>query len=265
MKKILLGLMLSGFLFGCAKDSILTEIQVKEQLVKSIPGLPKDAQVLKSSTKGLYEVVIGRKIFYVSSDGKYLIFGNMIDVATKTNLTEKRTQELSKIDWNKLPLDLAIKVVNGNGERQIAIFSDPDCPYCKLFEQQTVANLKNTTVYTFLFPLPMHPNAKDDAKKIWCSQNKAATWISWMRSQVALPTVTNCDTAGLDKIYEIGTKDVQVDGTPTLILSNGQILSGAMPADQLLSMIDAASGKVIASEPVKANITTEPKNASQVK
>lgn len=247
MKKLLLTLLSAAFLCSCnnaqAPSSEQTPDQIKASLLKSIPGLTKIDSISKSQVNGIDEVVVGRKVFYVTSDGKYMFFGNLIDIASKKSLTEQRTQELSKINWSQLPLDLAIKNVIGTGKRQIAVFSDPDCPYCQMFERQVVSQLKDTTVYTFLFPLPIHPNAKSDATKIWCSKDRLATWTAWMRDKKALPTNTSCDTSGMDKIYKVATDVVQVEGTPTIILSNGTLLPGMLPADQLMSQMDAASKK----------------------
>ncbi len=250
MKKILIALMLTGVLFGCAKkDEGLSTSAVKASLEKSIPGLPADISVNKSPVNGIYEVVVGRKVFYVTNDGKYIMFGNLIEAATKQNLTEKRTTELSKIDWNKLPFDLAIKEVNGNGKRKLAVFSDPECPYCQMFEKEIAPKLTDTTIYTFLFPLPSHPQAKPDAIKIWCAKDRSSVWTSWMRDKKALPTNSSCDISGIDKLIKVGTDLVQIEGTPTLILENGQILPGMVPAEQLIPMMDNAvgGGKVTSS------------------
>ncbi len=229
---------------GCNGSSLgKSPEQIKAQLTKEIPDLTKIDEVRKSPINGIYEVVVGRKVFYTSTDGKYLIFGNIIDSATKKSITEARTQELNKIKWSDLPLDLAIKEVNGTGERKIVVFSDPECPYCQMFEKQVAPNLTNTTIYTFLFPLPMHKNAKAYSEAIWCSKDRANAWVQWMRNKTALPTNTSCDTSGLDKVYKIGGELVQVEGTPTIILANGHILPGMVPADQLISQMDEASGK----------------------
>lgn len=252
MKKLLVLLMLGVGLAACNNGSKSPD-QIKTDLVKQIPGIGKIDAVNKSPVDGVYEVVIGRKVFYVTNDGKYLFFGNLIDVASKKSMTEKRTQELSKIDPSLLPLDLAIKVVNGTGKRVLYVFSDPECPYCQMFEKQIAPMLTDTTVYTFLFPLPMHAQAKPDSQKIWCSPDRAKAWTDWMRNKVALPTNTSCDTSALDKVYKLGTEVVQVEGTPTLILSNGQILPGAMPADQLLQQMDEASGIKPAAAPTPAS------------
>lgn len=251
MKKIVASLMLSTALVACnsnaAKQTILTPEQIKSNVVKQVPGLTQVDQVNSTNISGLYEVVVGRKIFYVSTDGKYAIFGNIVELNTKQSITEQRMQDIAKIDFSKLPLDLAIKQVNGDGSRQIAVFTDPDCPYCKMFEKQVVPQLKNVTVYSFLFPLPIHPNATMHAKQIWCSKDRTATWAAWMQKDTALPSNSTCDTTGLDKAIKIATDVVQVDGTPTIVLSNGQILPGMVPADQMNAKLDQISGKVSAS------------------
>lgn len=244
ISNLLIALGAASIIAGCnISSSSKSPDQIKEQLTKSLPGITKVDDVKKSQINGIYEVVVGRKVFYTTTDGKYLFFGNIIDAATKKSVTEARTQELNKINWNDLPLNLAIKEVNGTGERKIAVFSDPECPYCQMFERQVAPNLTNTTIYTFLFPLTRHPKAKPDSEAIWCSKDRSTAWVEWMRNKKALPTNVSCDISDLDKIYKIGTDVVQVEGTPTLILANGQILPGMLPADQLIAQMDAASGR----------------------
>ena len=267
MKKLLLGLMVSVALVACnnSATTTVTPDQMKANLVKQIPGLTAVDQVNPTKISGLYEVVVGRKIFYVSTDGKFAMFGNLVDLATKQSITEQRMQDLSKVDFSKLPLDSAIKQVIGDGSRKIAVFTDPDCPYCKMFEKQVVPQLTNVTVYSFLFPLPIHPNAATDSKKIWCSKDRLATWSAWMQKDTALPTDTSCDTSALDQVMKVGSEVVQVDGTPTIVLSNGQILPGMVPADQLNAKMDEAEGKVPASAPVASGVVASAPNASAAK
>lgn len=246
-KKLLVLSVLGLSLFACNNNSSnnngsKSPEQLKAEITKEIPGITKIDAINKSPVDGVYEVVVGRKVFYATADGKYLFFGNLVDPINKKSITEERTQELSKIDPKQLPLDLAIKEVNGNGKRVLYVFSDPECPYCQMFEKQIAPMLTDTTIYTYLFPLPMHQQAKPDSQKIWCSQDRTKVWIDWMRNKIPLPSNSSCDTSALDKIAKIGTDIVQIEGTPTLILSNGQILPGVVAPDQLLKQMDEAGG-----------------------
>lgn len=237
MKK-LLTIILALTLVACSK--VKNQEEIKADLIKQVPGLSKIDSVNKSPINNMYEVVIGRRLFYVTTDGKYIIFGNLIDPINKKNITEERMMQLSKIDFSKLPLELAIKEVNGNGKRILAVFSDPECPYCQMLEKQIIPKLKDTTIYVFLFPLPSHPKGKSDSNKIWCSNKKVDVWVNWMRNQLPIMGDENCDLSGLDKIYKIGEEVVQIEGTPTLILENGQILPSPLPPEQLMEAMDKA-------------------------
>lgn len=250
MKKILIGLLAAATLVACDKgaDVDLSKDQIKATLEKTIPGIEKIDTVKDTPIKGIYEVDMGRKVFYVDGSAKYVMFGNLIDITTKKNLTEDAVAKLSTVDFSKIPLDLAVKDVIGDGSRKIVVFTDPDCPYCQMFEKEVVPGLKNVTIYSFLFPLPIHPNAMSDSKKIWCAKDRLASWKAWMVSKTALPADTSCDTSGLDAGIKYATDVVQVSGTPTIILQDGSLLPGMMPADQLNAKLDELSGtKTVAS------------------
>ena len=187
--------------------------------------------------KGLYEAVVGRnKIVYTDENGQYMLVGNMLDIDNKASLTEKRMNELSKIDFSQLPLDKAIKVTRGDGKRVLAVFSDPDCPYCKRMEGE-LAKLENVTIYTFLMPIPsLHPDAQKKAVQIWCQPKPAEAWNNWMRKGKMPPAVKEC-TNPIADIMELGNK-LGIDGTPTLAFPNGKIIPGGMPKEALEAELD---------------------------
>ncbi len=187
--------------------------------------------------KGLYEAVIDRnKIVYTDENGQYMLVGNMLDIDNKASLTEKRMNELSKIDFSQLPLDKAIKVTRGDGKRVLAVFSDPDCPYCKRMEGE-LAKLENVTIYTFLMPIPsLHPDAQKKAVQIWCQPKPAEAWNNWMRKGKMPPAVKEC-TNPIADIMELGNK-LGFDGTPTLAFPNGKIIPGGMPKEALEAELD---------------------------
>lgn len=191
---------------------------------------------------GLYEVVVKMKrgareeytVVYTDAQVDHLITGEVIDTKTRQSLTEARMEELNKvvIDWNSLPLDKAIKEVRGKGERKLVVFSDPDCPFCKRLEQESLAKLDNVTVYTFLYPLTqLHPDAARKSTAIWCSPKPAETWTGFMRNGTKLPTNTNCKTP-LSEIAQLGER-LGITGTPALIFPNGKLVPGAIPLQMI--------------------------------
>jgi len=197
--------------------------------------------VTKLPYMGLYEVVIGKEneILYTDENFDYIIYdGNIIDTKTDRNLTGERKRKLSMIPFNELPLDLAFKRVKGKGERKMAIFSDPDCPYCRRIEGD-LAKLDNVTIYTFLFPIDsLHPQASDKARRIWCSTDKVKAWDDYLTKGVAPSAAPTCDNP-VDKLVEFGTKR-GINATPTLVFANGERVPGAISAQQIEKLLSGA-------------------------
>jgi thiol:disulfide interchange protein DsbC len=138
--------------------------------------------------------------------------------------------KLNKIDFAKLPLEDAVKMVKGNGMRKIAVFSDPNCPYCHKLEEELKA-VDNVTVYTFLFPI-LSPDSTSKSKSIWCSADRAKAWTGWMLDKRAPSAPGTCDTRVLTQNLELG-RTLRVTGTPTVFLADGRRLPGAVSAERL--------------------------------
>lgn len=200
---------------------------------KMLKGAELNIQgVYTTPLQGIYEVVItGNQIIYTDENASYIMIGNLIDLEHQKNLTELRVSDLSKIDFKELPLDKAIKEVRGNGQRVLAVFSDPDCPFCKKLEEE-IAQIDNITIYTFLMPVPdLHPNAQKKAVQIWCQKDRTTAWTEWMRNGKEPAAVANCDNPVADTM-KLGNK-FGIDGTPTLVFPNGKTISGLMRKNDL--------------------------------
>jgi thiol:disulfide interchange protein DsbC len=102
------------------------EAEIRQSLQKKVPQIGPINQVSKSPVPGLYEVVTQDHLFYTDEKGQFLIDGAVFDLKTMRNLTEERSRKLFALDFNKLPLELAVKIVKGKGERKLAIFTDPN-------------------------------------------------------------------------------------------------------------------------------------------
>lgn len=186
---------------------------------------------------GLYEVLVtGNQIVYVDSQANYMLAGDLIDINTRKSLTEARLADINKIDFAKLPFDDAIKEVRGNGKRVIAVFADPDCPFCKKLEEE-FEQMTDITIYTFLLPIPsLHPQAHEKSVQIWCQKNRTAAWTNWMRHGTVPPTVPECSNP-IAQTIALGEK-FGFNGTPTLVFPNGKTTAGYMDKAALEAAIN---------------------------
>lgn len=203
------------------------EAAVKKLVEPKLGDGVKVDSVTKTPYAGLFEVRVGSDILYTDEKAQYLFLGSVIDAQSSTDLTKQRTDELSKVKFSDLPLELALKSVTGNGKRVIAIFEDPNCGYCKRF-RKTLQGVENLTVYTFMYNI-LSDDSTVKSKNIWCSADKSKAWDEWMLNNKAAPTAAaNCNMPN-DKILALGKK-LRVTGTPTIIFADGSRLPGAVDA-----------------------------------
>lgn len=209
---------------------------IRAEMVKKFP-YSKIISISKTPYSGLYEVAFDDRLVYIDEKMNYLFSGNVIDMHTMRNLTEAREKQLYAIVFDSLPLDLAIKNVKGNGKRRLAVFTDPNCQYCKKLEKEMV-DLTNATVYIFV--LPILPGSEEKAKAIWCSPDRLKAWEDQMLRGVEPQSEKACDTAALTKI-SMHAEKLRVNVTPTLIFEDGVIKPGTLTLDLIEEHLTEAS------------------------
>ena len=212
---------------------------IRQVLESRFPGT-KVMDVQSTPLPGIYEVYVGDRIVYADASADHLIIGSILDTRTRSDLTKARMEERGRIDFKSLPFDKAIKVVKGNGSRQIAVFEDPDCPYCQRLEKELVS-IQDVTEYIFLFPIDsLHPQATQHAREIWCAPDRSRAWTQWLLEKKPPPAAT-CKDDPSGELAKLGDK-LYIDGTPTSFLANGKRVGGAVPAEELEKALTAASG-----------------------
>lgn len=235
VRPLILGLML-----GLAWPVLASDRQIRQAIQTLAPGA-KITQINNTGLKGIREVVIegeqGPMVVYTDNAGRFILVGDMLDVQTRRNLTKERMDKLTEVKWDSLPLHNAIKVVRGNGQRKLAVFSDPDCGFCKRAEVE-FAKLDNVTIYVFLFPLAMHPDAPRKSRLVWCSKDRDQAWLDLMLRGRLPEGRSNCDNP-VDENLALGAR-LRVDGTPAMFLPNGRRVPGFMPAARLEPLLDAS-------------------------
>ena len=232
--------LLAAAALGLALSASAQESAIRKTLAERIPQLEKIDEVRTTPMTGLYEVRTGTDVFYTDAKGNFLIQGELIDTKARRNLTEDRIAKLSAVDFSALPLKDAFVTVRGDGKRQLAVFADPNCGYCKRFERD-LQKIDNVTVHTFLYPI-LSPDSAEKSNNVWCAKDRTAAWDDWMLRDKT-PASASCDTAALQRNLAFGKKH-KITGTPTLILSDGSRVPGAIAAADLEKRLtDAASAR----------------------
>lgn len=202
------------------------EATLRKNLSERVPQMGKVDEIARTPMPGVYEVRVGTDLFYTDAEGNYLLNGQMIDTRNKRNLSEDRLDKLLAVDFNALPAKDAFTIVRGNGKRKLAVFEDPNCPYCKHFERE-LQKVDNVTVYMYLYPI-LGPDSTDKSRNLWCTRDKGKAWQDWMlRGEPAAKAEANCDLTALARNLEFG-KTHKITGTPTLFFTSGQRVPGAI-------------------------------------
>lgn len=224
--------------------------QVKSTLKKLMPGANPDSIQL-SPIPGIYEVVYGSQVIYMTKDAAYMIEGDIYDVKKKVNLTENvrqsgRKEALAALDEKYM---IVFKPKTNPAKYVITAFTDIDCGYCrKLHSQIKQYNDLGIEVRYASFPRSgLKTPSYFKAVAVWCAKdrNKAMTIAKGgakLDQLEKLDQVENTKPCTDAIARQLATAhEVGVTGTPSLFMENGQMIPGYVPPEQLRKMLDAAA------------------------
>ena len=221
-------LLVGGTAIAAAPDSLTAQLAPK---LAPILGEGMVQKIVPSAHAGLYEVLTPRGIVYTDKTGSFVSYGPIVDAVTRTNLTEKRVDELSKFSFKDLPLTDAIKTVRGDGSRVMATLEDPNCGFCRKLTHE-LATLNNVTIYTFLTPV-LGPESVATSKAIWCAKDQSSAWTALMTGVAPAPAapIGPCDTP-FERNALIQAK-LRVTGTPALLFADNTKQVGYISASEI--------------------------------
>lgn len=227
MIKKTLALALASFISTLSLANVDT---VKSNLTKQHPNL-KIENIQATEMKGIYSGSMDGQVVYVGEDTQHILIGSMFRLSDQKNLTKDLMLKQNSIDWKKLPLQDAVKTVRGNGKRQIAVFSDPNCPYCKQLETE-LTKLNDVTIYTFIYPIKTQSIAV--SKQVFCEKDPALAWSNLIAKGIQPSSKKTCANP-IERNLSLG-KSLALNGTPAIIFSNGFKVMGAYPAQEIEKM-----------------------------
>jgi thiol:disulfide interchange protein DsbC len=193
----------------------------------------KPEDIRPTPLPGLFEMRRGADILYVSQDGKYVFLGDLYQVAGRENLTEVRRSELRRELIDKVPESRMVVFSPPNPKYTITVFTDVDCPYCRTLHSKIDEYNKLGVKVRYLFFPRTGPNTESwfKAEQVWCSTDRRAALT---QAKLGKPLDAKvCANTPVAQDYELG-KQIGLEGTPGIVLSDGTMIGGYMPPDKLV-------------------------------
>ncbi len=232
MKKIVLAL---GVVLGASSISFAEPnlTHLKEILGNNL----KIEKVVPTEIDNVQEIYIeGVNIpLYITADGRYLIEGSITDLVKKVNLSEERQNTVRKTELAKIPESEMIVYEPKDAKYEVTIFTDVSCPYCKKLHDEIPEYLKEGIKVRYLaFPAI---SKAEKMESVWCAKDPKKAIVDALNKK-NVDTVKCGENNPVEKQYALGIS-FGVTGTPNIILENGQMLGGYVPAKELIPLIKA--------------------------
>jgi thiol:disulfide interchange protein DsbC len=207
---------------------------------KSMANLLGDAQpdsVQPSPVPGLFEVVVGARLYYMSEDGRYLFQGNVIDTTTRENITEAKQAAAKKVVMDKVSEDSMVVFAPEKYKHTITVFTDIDCGYCrKLHKEIADFNAEGIRVRYLFYPRAgVDSPSYQKAVSVWCADDRNQAMTD---AKAGRPVETRtCDNPVREHMQLGGL--MGVSGTPAIVMEDGQMLPGYIPAKRMAMFLNA--------------------------
>ncbi len=225
-----------GLLLLTLQNANADEADVRKAIEKSMPTAKIEA-IKPSEVKGVYEVVLGSNIYYVSDNGKYLFQGRLIDVENRVDLTEQKLGGARKKALEAIGTDNMIVFKPKIGKYKVYVFTDIDCGYCRKLHSEIDQYLAQGIQVNYLF-FPRAGKGSDSYNKavaVWCAKDRNAALTAAKKDEKL--DMKTCDNP-VDKHMQLAT-DFEARGTPLIVSENGNMYPGYLPPKQLVEALDS--------------------------
>ncbi len=223
------------FLFGLFLSSnVFADDSLKEELNTAISRFLPDVKVdsiQPTPIEGLYQVMIGPDVIYMTRDGSYVIKGEILDIKERRNLTED-VRAGTRVNLLKaINEDEYIEFAGENANNFIYVFTDIDCGYCrKLHRDVPELNARGISVRYLAYPRAgVESAAGKEMSQVWCAEDRQHA-LTAAKNRESFEGKT-CDDPVAEQ-YVLGQK-LGVRGTPSIYLANGRNLPGYLPPDEI--------------------------------
>ncbi|MFQ5983630.1 MAG: DsbC family protein [Woeseiaceae bacterium] len=233
-------------LFACALALAAVaedDSQELEQVRARVSGTFAEIEpqhVTTSPVDGWYTIRKGAIVAYISSDGRYLMQGDLIDLDRQVNLSEASRDEARRELMSAIPEEHMIIFSPDEVKFTISVFTDVDCTYCRRLHSQINEYLEQGIRVRYLLYPRNGPTSQSWVKseRVWCSDNRnEALTLAKLDEEFQS---RECDASMVSKHYLMG-QDVGLQGTPAIVFEDGQLISGYVPAPILSEQLASAN------------------------
>jgi thiol:disulfide interchange protein DsbC len=210
----------------------------REEIAAKLNGVSAD-DIVESPLEGLYQVMVGSNVAYVTADGRFLIQGEIYDLESLENVTENtrasaRVGLLGSVDSSEM---IVFRPSNGDVKHTITIFTDIDCGYCRQFHREIEqVNALGIEVHYLFYPRT-GPNTEswEKADKVWCAADRN-TALTRAKLGGSVPD-NQCAETPISSHFTLGQR-VGVRGTPAIFAENGELIGGYLPPNALAERLE---------------------------
>lgn len=210
------------------------------ELLRQRMGNVELDQPEKTAIENIWQVKLKNKYIYLSEDGRYAFTGDLIDLKSGENLTEKvgRKITVGEIE-NYSDDDLVVYIPEGEIKATLNVFTDTSCPYCRKLHKEVPKLLESGIKVRYLPYARGGRNGPgyETMKSVWCAEDRTAAVNDAMNGKTnGLPEGSCAAAQVVDAGYITGNQ-VGVTGTPALFKQNGEKIDGYVPYQKLIPML----------------------------
>jgi thiol:disulfide interchange protein DsbC len=235
-----LAALLAAVIAGAAPADETTD-RIIQRMGKMFPG-EQVTDIVPAPLPGIYEVLLGASLFYVSADARYVFHGDLIDLEQRVNLSNRRRETARRevfaaIDGKDFiefaPTTAAVKST-------LYVFTDIDCGYCrKMHREVPLLNAAGISVRYLAFPRGgLDGPSFTKAVAVWCAADRQqAMNVAKAGQDVPYHECPN----PVARQFELG-RSIGITGTPAVYAASGRQLGGYVPAAEIIQM--SKDGKI---------------------
>ena len=203
-------------------------------LLKKLPQAA-NSTIKETPVKGVYEVLAGAQIFYMTKDARFVFNGDLIDLESRRNLSDEAKGSVRKEQVDALGEEnMVVYKPEGETKHTITVFTDIHCPYCRRLHQEMDEYLASGVKVRYIFLPFKGKKSFDDSVSVWCAKNQNEA-MDLAKSGGELESKT-CDHP-IEKHRELASV-LSIRGTPAILYENGLLDPGYLPASKIVKKLE---------------------------